>query len=140
MVYSLLSKKAAAGTLNFFPQSVNQLRFDGVTPVLTMGLAVQNTSAEKFVIRSVAGNAYSNGYLVGNIAAFYPQTIYGNAQSVIQLDCRLGLIGIVQDIIRAFQYGNFSQNIELQLYANVDNLQIPILDNSGHNLTYKIGA
>lgn len=133
MLYNIFNKSAAAGTLNFYPESVRQIRFEGATPIMTVGLAVQNTSASKFVIKSIAGNLYANTYLVGNLSYFTPQAINPNSQSVILLDVRLGLLGIVQDIIRAFQFGNFQQDLIFKSFANVDNFQVPI------NITYKVG-
>jgi hypothetical protein len=133
VLYNIFNKSAAAGTLNFYPESVRQIRFEGATPIMTVGLAVQNTSASKFVIKSIAGNLYANTYLVGNLSYFTPQAINPNSQSVILLDVRLGLLGIVQDIIRAFQFGNFQQDLIFKSFANVDNFQVPI------NITYKVG-
>jgi len=71
--------------------------------------------------------------MVGNISSFIPQIIPKNTQGILLLDCRLKLIGIVNDLIMAFDNGNFQQNLELKLIANVDNLQVPV------NIKYKIG-
>jgi len=131
--YSLYRKSSAIGTLNFFPDKVRGFEFQGITPVFTVGLGVQNTSNQSFTINSIAGNAFSNGYYVGNISTFTAQTIKPNSQGILALELRLALIGIVNDLINAFQNGNFQQDLELKLMANVDKLQIPI------NLKYKIG-
>ncbi len=133
VLYNLINKSAAGGTLNFYPDTVRNIRFEGATPIMTIGLAVQNTSGQKFVIRSIAGNLYSNNYLVGNLSYFLPQTIAANSQSSLFLDARLGLLGIVNDIIRAFQTGSIQQDVKLTAFANVDNFQVPI------DITYKIG-
>jgi LEA14-like dessication related protein len=110
------------------------VHFDGATPVLTVGLVVENTSNQSMTIKSLVGNLYANGYNVGHLSAFDPQEITPNSQSVISIDIRMGLLGIVNDIIRAVQYGNFTQDLQLTGYANVDNLQVPIDEK------YKAGA
>lgn len=133
LLYTVFTKKAAAGTLNFYPASVKNIHFDGATPIMTVGLAAQNTSNQKFVIRSIAGDLYANSYLIGNVANFTTQTVFPNSQSIINLDIRLSLISLVNDIIRAFQMGNFSQVLKFEGYVNVDNYQVPL------NIDYKIG-
>lgn len=133
LLYSLWRKQQGIGTLNFFPDKVRDFHFSGLTPVFTLGLGVQNTSNQSFTVNSIAGNAYSNGYYVGNLSNFSPQIIIKNTQGILLLDVRLALIGIVNDLINAFQSENFQQSLELKATANVDNLQIPL------NIKYKIG-
>lgn len=129
----MLRKGGALGTLNFFPDKVRSISFDGLTPVMTIGLGVQNTSNQSFTIRSLAGNLYANNYYIGNVSSFTLRTIAPNSQQVIFITARLQLIGIVNDILNAFENRNFAQTIEIKAMANVDNLQIPI------NINYKIG-
>lgn len=100
---------------------------------MTIGLGVQNTSNQSFTIRSLAGNLYANNYYIGNVSSFTLRTIAPNSQQVIFITARLQLIGIVNDILNAFENRNFAQTIEIKAMANVDNLQIPI------NINYKIG-
>jgi len=133
ILYSLFRKSAAAGTLNFYPASVKKIKFEGATPIMVFGLAIQNTSNQSFTLKSIAGNLYANNYLIGNIGAFNPQVIAANSQTVIDVNVRMSLIGIVTDIINGIKNNTFSQNLELESYANVDNLQVPV------NITYKIG-
>lgn len=131
--YSLIRKKAAAGTLNFYPDGVRGFRFDGATPVFIIGIGAQNTSNQSFTVNSIACNAYSDGYLVGNFSFFTPQTIAKNSQKIFTGDLRLALIGVVNQLINAYQSNNFQKVLELKGYANVDNLQIPL------NLKFKVG-
>lgn len=104
---------------------------------MLVSLVVQNTSNEQFTLKSIAGDVYatSNGskYWVGNVSYWLPQVIYANQQTALKLNVSLGLIGIVQDIIQAFQYGSFSQVLTFQANANVDNIQVPI------KIDYKVG-
>lgn len=133
ILYTIFAKKTALGTINFYPASVQNIHFDGATPIMTIGLAAQNTSNQKFVIRSIAANLYANDYQVGNLSSFTQQIVNANSQNVLMLDIRMSLLSIVNDIIRAFQMGNFSQELKLQGYVNIDNYQVPL------NITYKIG-
>lgn len=133
ILYSTLTKANALQTLNFYPAAVKDLRFDGATPVITIGLAIQNTSNQKMILKSFAGNVSANGYLVGNVSSFIPAVIEPNRQSVLWLTLRLSLIGIVQDIISALQGGGISQNLRLSATANIDYWQVPI------DIKYKVG-
>lgn len=133
IAYTMFTKKAALGSLNFYPASIKNIHFDGSTPVMTIGLAVQNTSNQKFILRSMAGNLYANSYMVGNLSFFQEQQILPNSQGTLWVDIRMSLIGAVQDIIRDFQNNNFSQELHLDAYANIDNYQVPI------DLKYKVG-
>lgn len=126
LLYSLFRKKQALGNLVFYPHSLKGIKFDGITPVMTLGLAVQNTSNQTFQLNSIAGQIFANTYLIGNIGSFVPQVIPANSQSVIYINARLSLIGIVTDIINQINNGTFTQEIELESNANIDNLQVPI--------------
>jgi hypothetical protein len=133
VLYSTLSKASALKTLNFYPAAVKDIRFDGATPVMTIGLAVQNTSNQKLVLHSFAGNLTANSYLIGNASLFTPTQILPNKQTVIWMNVRLSLIGIVQDILQAFNGNGSAQNIVLSATANIDRWQVPL------NLKYKVG-
>lgn len=132
--YSLIRKSSALMNLVFHPQSIKNLRFEGATPILTMGLAVQNTSNQSFTLQSLAGEIYVNSYLVGNISTFVPQNINPNSETVLYIDARMSLLGIVNDIITAISNHTFAQTIVLEANANIDNLQAPI------KLNYKFGS
>jgi hypothetical protein len=133
LAYSLFMKGKALGNLNFYPGAAKGISFDGTTPMMQVGLITQNTSGQKIVLHSVAGNVYANQYLIGNVGYFLPQTINPNSQGVLWLTIRFGLVGVIQDIITAIQSGTFNQDLEFQGYANVDNYQVPL------KLTYKLG-
>jgi len=133
LLYSLFRKSAGAGSLNFFPSKVHSFEFDGLTPVVTIGLGVQNTSNQSFTLNSFAGKLFSNSYYIGNLSSFVKQTIYPNSQQIIYIKARLQPLGIVNDIIRAIDNKNFSQEIIMKATANVDRLQVPV------NLQFKVG-
>lgn len=133
LLYSYFRKATAAGRLNFYPANVKDLYFDGATPVITLGLAVQNTSNQSFGLKSLAGNVYANNYLVGNVSSFTPQIIGPNSQAIVTIRVRMSLLGIVNDIIEAITNKKFTQVLELESWANIDNQQVPI------NIKYKVG-
>lgn len=135
LAYNALTKGAALAQLNFYPGKVTGIKFDGSTPVLSFILTVQNTSNQNIVLRSIAGNLFANGYLIGNVASFIPVNIGPNSQTNLFLTVRLSLIGVVTDVINALNNTGLGlhQVIELQSTANVDRYQIPV------NISYKIG-
>lgn len=134
VAYTLLSKGHALGSINFLPGSIKELSLENGSPVLKVGIVAQNTSSQQFVIRSIAGNVNANGYLVGSVSFFQEVTIPANAQVEIPIELRFGLLGVVQDIINAWQTHSFTQDVVFSGYANVDNYQVPIKN------TYKVGA
>lgn len=133
ILYSLFRKGYAAGTLNFYPGNIKDLYIENARPVIILGVAAQNTSNQSFTVNSFAGNLYANGYLVGNVSNFTPQTISRNSEKIIDLKIRLGVLGVVNNIIQAWNNGSFQQDLEFDGYANVDNLQVHV------PLKYQIG-
>lgn len=130
----LLRKASAAGHLVFSPGNVTSMDFVGSTPTLTFQLIVQNTSGSDLLLNSLAGNLSSNGYLIGNVNNFSGVPIMGNSSTTVLLTVSLQVIGIVNDLIRAFQYKNFTQDITLDGAANVNGFQVPL------NLKFSVGG
>lgn len=133
VAYALINKGKALQSLNFYPKGVRAIKMDGITPVVTIALAVQNTSGQQAVLRSFAGNLFANNYFIGNVSSYTQTTIRPNAETVLVINVRLSVIGIVSDILKAFNGQGLSQVMELQAKANVDNFQVPI------NIKYKVG-
>lgn len=133
VAYSLFRKSQAAGDLFYYPDKVYSFKFENLTPVMVIGLRVQNTSNQYFRLLSFAANVTSNGYLVGNAFSFTPQQIAPNSEQIVLVTLRLFPISLVNDLIRAFTTNNFTQEIKVTGQMNVDNLQVPV------NLNYKIG-
>jgi hypothetical protein len=125
-LYWLFRKASAAGNLVFTPGNVTNMTFDGATPTITFQVNAQNTSGTDLVLNSLAGNITSNGSLIGNVSNFLQTTIPANTSTPITLVASLQILGIVNDIIKAFQYNNVQQNIELKGFANVNGIQAPI--------------
>lgn len=133
IAYNLLIKGKALANINFEPGQVHSFGFDGFTPVLTVGIIAQNTSSQKFVVRSIAGEVKANSYYIGTVSFFGYSEILPNSQSEILIPIRLAAVGLVQDIINAFTTGANAQTIVFNGYANVDNYQVPI------NNKWKVG-
>lgn len=133
VAYNAFAKGSALKTLNFYPKKVDAIRMDGITPVITFSLAIQNTSNQTMVVNSLAGNLYANSFLIGNVSSYVPVRVKANGETILQLTVRLSLLGIVQDIIRAFNGNGFQQQLEFDARANIDRYQVPI------KISYKVG-
>ena len=132
--YNAFAKGKALTTLNFYAKGVRAIRFDGVTPVMTIALGVQNTTGQNLILRSFAGNLFSNGYLIGNVSSYVQTAIRPNSESILLINARLSAIGIISNIVSAFNGNGAAQEVELDAKANVDNFQLPI------KIKYKIGV
>jgi hypothetical protein len=134
-------KAQAAGNLTFYPGDISNVYFEGSSPVFEVGILVQNTSANSLTLQSFAANVLSKQIdkmiIVGNLSGFNPVTIPGNSEGAILVRLRLSTIGLVNDIVRAYQTGSFKQDLIISGGVNVagiPSVRVPI------NLTYKIGA
>lgn len=134
-------KAKAAGNLTFFPGNVTNAYFEGSTPVLEVSILVQNTSGTSLTLQSFAANVMArqidSTIVVGNASGFSPISIPANSEGAIVVRLRLLPIGIVTDIIRAFQMKNYKQTITLVGGANIAGfppVRVPI------NLPFSIGA
>lgn len=134
VIYSLFRKANAGGTLIFSSDRIYSLRLENLTPTIVFGLRVQNTSNQPFTIFSFAADIKHNNYVIGNASFFQAQTIPKNSEVILQIKVRLSLLGVVNDLINAFQTKDFTYNISVNGFANVDQLQVPV------NLSYKIGV
>jgi hypothetical protein len=132
-LWNFIAKTTALSELNIFPGSVKNIHFDGATPVMTVGLTAQNVSNQQMTINSVVANLFANGYWVGNLGTFIPQTVLPSSQMTFYIDIRLFPLSIVNDIIKAVQFGNFAQSVTLKGSMNVDKYVLPL------NINYKIG-
>lgn len=122
----LWRKASAAGSLVFSPGNVTNMAFEGISPTITFQLIAQNTSGTDLVLNSLAGNVTSNGTLIGNVSNFLQTPIPANSSTPITLVASLQILGIANDIIKAFQYGNIQQVLQLTGYANVNGIQAPV--------------
>ena len=119
-------KVRALGNLIFSPGQPTAMVFDGSVPVMSFTVIVQNTSNQNLIFNSFAGNAFANSTFVGNVAMFQPVQVPANGQAIAVLHIRFRLLGIVQNIITAFQTKQFQQNMEIEGFANANGIQAPI--------------
>lgn len=126
----LLLKARTIGNLVFSGGQIQSIRFDGVTPIIEVAIVVQNTSAMGVTVQSMAGNVFTsdggNSTLIGNVSFFQPVNIAGNSPSVIVFNVRARVLGIMNDVITAFQTKNFTKQLDFQCMANVGGLQVPV--------------
>lgn len=127
-----LSTKKAIGTLNYFIAGVG-LGFDGMTPILSIKMGIQNPSNAQFTINSFVGNISANGQDVGTLSAFNPIVIPASSQVFYTLYVRMNLVGIVADIVNLLeQKSGIAQTINLKGYVNASGIVAPV------DLNYKI--
>jgi hypothetical protein len=133
IAFSFFAKARALGNLVFSPGNITGMSMSNATPTIDLTILAQNTSTASVTVNSFAGNVFSNGTLIGNVYNFFPVYIPGNSQTPVSVSIALKPLGIVNDLIRAFQYNNFAQNITVEGFANVSGLQLPV------TLNFKVG-
>lgn len=136
LAWNIYARAQAAYSLNFLPGRIKSLSFNGVRPVLTVEMQVQNTSNHVFNVLSIAGNVYVNSggkdYLIGDVEDFQPVQIAANSVKVLDIDLVLQITGVVSDMIQTVSSGVTPQTVKLAAFANVDQLQVPL------NYQYKL--
>ena len=125
LLYSAYKARSVANLL-FFPGNVLSLGFYGANPVMTFNLQIQNTSSLPVIVNALGGNLFSNDTLVGNVYSTQPIEVPANGRVYHTLEAQFLLVGIVNNLIDAWQYKNFTQKLQLQGYANVSGLQVPL--------------
>lgn len=133
LAYSLFRKSAAAGDLVFYPKGINALQFKSGSPILKLNLGVGNTSNQSFTINALAGNLYTNDTYIGYVSNFEGITIPPQSEGNIPVNVKMSLIGVVSTLIDGLSNGTWTQDLELSLKANVDNLVVPV------TIKYKVG-
>lgn len=125
-------QKEAAGNLIFFPGNITGMDFENSMPVAYLTLQVQNTSNVDIDLNSMAGNVFANGIRIGNVSNFSAVRLSRNSQVLLPIKVQFDLIGITNDIIRAWQGGVFRQTITIEGFVNAGSVQVPI------NLAFKV--
>ncbi len=105
----------------------------GLMPVVYFTVIVQNTSGSDLLVNSFAGNLYSNDTLVGNVSNFTQVPIRANAATQIPVAGELRLLGIVDNLIQAFQTKNLTQKMQLVGSININGIPVPV------TLDYTVG-
>ena len=116
-------KARALSNLIFSPGTVQGIQFDGISPVIQITVLVQNTAGVPVTLLSMAGNVFTadagSSTLIGNISTFQPVTVPGNSSALVVLNVRMRLLGIVNDVIAAFQTRNYTKVLDFRCSANV---------------------
>lgn len=135
LLYRVIQRNAAAKNLNFYPDATGiTATMQGATPVINFRLAIQNVSSESATFKSIVGNVWANGYLIGNVNSYTAVQIGPRSTSYIPLTVRLSLVGIATDIFNSIaNKTGLTQLLELQATVNVNDFLIPI------KIPYKIG-
>lgn len=121
-----LTKSRAAQRLVFYPGDIQGMAFEDMTPMAYLDIIVQNTSNADLTVNSIAGSAYANGFLVGNISNFQGVTIRRNSESRLPVTVRFNLIGLANDLINAWQTGSLRQDITIEGTANAEGFAVPL--------------
>jgi hypothetical protein len=133
IAYRLFATGKTLKSLRFFPKKVYDIKWEDATPVLKFGLGVQNISNESLMLNSLSGNVFCNGIIIGSVTLFSPTKLNASSETILFFTVRLSLLGIVQDLIKAFKGGGWKKNIVFKAMANVDRWNIPI------NVSYTVG-
>lgn len=133
LLYSLFAKATAGRNLVFYPKGIHSIDFENGSPVLNVKLGVGNTTNHNFSIYSIAGDVYTNNTYIGYISNFSTVNIPARSESLIPIKIKLSLIGIVSQLVDGLTQGTWTQKIELDMKANVDNLVVPVV------IKYQVG-
>lgn len=133
IAYNALAKGKAAMSLNFFPGKFSNINFKNGSPTANFSILAQNSSNQFLKINSIVGNLYSNGYLIGNVSSYNINELKPNSESFINLNVRLFLIGVVQELIDAIKGNGFTHVINFEGQINLNKFQVPL------NLKYTVG-
>lgn len=121
-----IRKSMAINSLTFQPGPINNVSIVGAAPVLSLSLTAFNTSGADLTVNSLAGAVSSNGALIGNVYNFSPVTIPQNSYASVPVNIALSLSQIVSDLVNAYQTRSLTQNIQLQGWANIEGVQVPL--------------
>lgn len=128
-----LRLKTTISHLNYYAAGVS-LSWDNQTPVLKVSIGIQNPDENSFLVKSIVGNLYANGTIVGNVSAFTPLTVPPLSSVVYPVYVRLSILGITSNIIQILTgSGGFREMVEFDGTARVDNITNPL------NIKYTIG-
>lgn len=135
IAYSLYRKSAAAGDLVFYAKGIRSLDWDSGSPIIVLNLGIANTSNQSFDVNALAGELWTNNTYIGYVSSFNRIVVNAVSEGVIPIRIQLSMIGLVSELINGITNGTWTQNLELDLKANIDNLVVTI-----PTIKYKIGS
>jgi LEA14-like dessication related protein len=124
-VGGLISKGDSLRSIIFRLDRIHSIEWNN-GPSLLISIQAQNPTNQSFTIKSIVGNAYCDGYLIGNAFLFSPFTIEPNSQREFIITIQLSLINTTTQLLDAIENGHFKKEITIDGKFNVDNLVIPI--------------
>lgn len=116
----------SASSLVFFPYNVTGFAFEGALPVMNIEILVQNPTNSTFTVNSIAGNAFTDDTLVGNLSSFEQVQIPPNTEVALPVRIRFQPLGIVDDIISAFKDGHIAKDVKVTGTVNANGYQLPL--------------
>lgn len=134
LAYNAFAKSTAAGNILFYPDNIHSVDIGGSGLILTAKIRVQNTSGQKFVIRSFAGNVFDNGSLVGNAENFQTVEVNPNSQILYPITIRIGWFGIADKIIEAWSSNGIGVKMDIKGSVNAENQQVKVALTYGLNI------
>ena len=132
LAYYFLKLKSTVENLSYRIAGAG-LSFQGITPILRLDVKITNPDPTAFTIKSIVGDLYTNGKLVGTVEQVTPTVIAGNSQTIYKLYIRLSIIGIASDIVSIFNGNGIQQQLEFDGTVYIDNLTAPL------QLNYTLG-
>jgi LEA14-like dessication related protein len=134
LAFTAFRKKLAVDGLNVYADEKGLgARMDGITPIISFRIAIQNPSDESAQVRYFSGYVTANGYTIGNVNSFEPVVIRPNATTYMRVEARMSLLGVVSDIFNAISnHAGVSQDMQLRASMNVGGITLPV------NLAYKV--
>lgn len=128
----ILGKKQAIENLQFYIANVSA-SMDGLTPIITLNVAIQNASNEAFTIHSIVGTVKANGYTIGTVSSFASVPIAAAAESVYPIRVRISPVGIALDAYnQIISHMSISQTLEFDGTINAAGIIAPL------KISYKV--
>lgn len=127
--FEIFKKISGAKNIRVTSVNINSISLEGSVPVVNLSVGIENTGNQGYQVNSISGSLYAmqegSEILVGNVSSFNPQVISSNSRQYVSINVSLKVLSIVQNIIRSFQFGNFSISMRFTGSVNVDRFVIP---------------
>jgi len=97
----VLSKLSFAGNASRLNYSISGmgLSMNGLNPVISMNLVVQNPTNQIFNVAAIVANVALNNEPIGNVAGFTPVTIAAASQANVPLTVTISGLSLISDVV-----------------------------------------
>lgn len=95
-------------------------------PIVKVQILVQNPTNQKVVVKSIVGSVYVDDKFLAYVSSFGDQIIEGNAESLVTINARPGVIGVFQTLKQLVTQPIGNIKIRFSGSANIDGTNIPI--------------